>query len=303
MDRVRQMEVFIQVMESGNFTRAADALGLPRSTVSTVIQTLEDRLGTQLLRRSTRSMVATDEGERFLGTAREIVDALADADQMFRQESEQLKGRLRIDMPSRIGRRYVIPALPDWLEQHPSLEVEVSTTDRIVDLISEGVDCLIRVGALLNSDVICRKLGDVQIMTCASPCYLERYGVPQKPNGLSGHRMVNYGSSLPVDGASFDYVSRTGPVEVPMAHAVTVDNAEAYIAAACAGLGMIQVPAFDIRDLLESEKLVPVLQNYPSPPMQLSLLYARRRNVPVRIAVFQDWVRALLIHERVFERW
>lgn len=300
MDRVRQMEIFIQVMESGNFSRAAQALALPRSTVSTVIQTLEDRLGTQLLRRSTRQMVPTDEGTRFLGTAREIVDALADADQMFRQQSQQLQGRLRIDMPSRIGRRYVIPALPEFLAQHPLLAVEISTTDRMVDLISEGVDCLIRVGTLKASDLICRKLGDIEIITCASPAYLARHGVPTHPKKLPDHLMVNYGSSLPTSPASFEYLSKGRVVDIPMGSKVTVNNAEAYIAAAKAGLGLIQVPAFDVRDLLANGALVPVMESYRAPRMQLSILYARRRNVPARIAMFQEWVLALLTAEGVF---
>lgn len=300
MDRVRQMEVFVQVMESGNFTRAADALGVPRSTVSTVIQALEDRLGTQLLRRSTRRMVPTDEGLVFLRTAREIVDALADADQMFRQESQQLKGRLRIDMPSRIGRRYVIPALPTLLERHPGLEIEVGTTDRMVNLISEGVDCVIRVGALKNSEIICRKLGDVDIVTCASPDYFAKHGVPKDPRDLSRHKMVNYCSSLPAEPPSFEYLSGGRAIEIPMASSVTVNNAEAYIAAAQAGLGLIQVPAFDIRDFLASGDLVAALEQLRPSPMQLSLLFARRRNLPVKIKVFQDWVDELLRRQGVF---
>lgn len=302
MDRIRQMEVFIQVMESGNFTRAAGALNLPRSTVSTVIQRLEDHLGTQLLRRSTRRMIATNEGERFLTTAREIVGAVADADQMFRQQSDLLQGRLRIDMPSRIGHRHVIPALPQLLGRHPELEIEISTTDRMVDLISEGVDCQIRVGALQDSETVCRKLGDVDIITCASPEYFSLHGMPQTPDDLSGHKMVNYGSSLPASPASFEYQRDSQLLQVLLPSAVTVNNAEAYIAAACAGLGLIQIPAFDARNLLHSGALVPVLQDFCSPPMQLSLLYAHRRNAPAKIAVFQEWVCELLHHNGVFDR-
>jgi DNA-binding transcriptional LysR family regulator len=295
------MVVFIQVMESDNFTRAAEALGLPRSTVSTVIQNLEDWLGAQLLRRSTRRMVATEEGKQFLFTAREIVDAIADADQMFRPKSSKLRGRLRIDMPSRIGRRYVIPALPMLLNAHPELHIEVSITDRIVDLLSDGVDCLIRVGTLQNSDMICRKLGDLKIITCASPDYVARFGTPEKPEDLLDHKLVNYGSSLPAGKATFEYIDKRGLQKIPMASVIAVNNAESYIASACAGLGLIQIPAFDVHHLLNSKKLVRVLPAVNLPSMQLSLLYARRRNVPVRIAVFQDWVGDLLRRNGVFE--
>lgn len=300
MDRVRQMEVFIQVMESGNFTRAATALGLPRSTISTVIQTLEDRLGAQLLRRSTRQMVPTDEGQRFLAMARELVDAMNDTDRMFRRENAQLNGRLRVDMPSRIGRRIVIPALPGLLDQHPDLQIELSTSDSMVDLISEGLDCVVRVGNLSDSAIICQKLGEVFLITCGSPEYFARFGMPETTEQLSHHRMVNYGQSLPTRPASFVHQSLSRFAEVPVSTNVTVNNAEAYIAAALAGLGLIQIPAFDVRDLVNSGRLVPVLGRFRPPPMQLSLLYARRRNVPARIQVFQKWVSALLRREGVF---
>lgn len=301
MDRIRQMEVFIQVMESGNFTRAATVLGLPRSTVSTLIQNLEDHLGTQLLRRSTRQMVPTDEGHEFLRIAREITDVVGDAEQMFRQTPCGIRGRLRIDMPSRIGRRFVIPALPTLLEQFPDLTIELSTTDRMVDLISEGVDCLIRVGTLQDSGVICRRLGDLQMLTCASPAYIARFGMPETVGCLTGHRMVNFGSSLPAEPANFDYQDAGGTVSIPMASVISVNNAEAYITAAIAGLGMIRVPAFDVRDLMKRGLLVPVLPQLRTTPMQLSLLYARRRNVPTRIAVFQKWVGALLQAQGVLD--
>lgn len=294
------MEMFIQVMESGNFTRAAEALGVPRSTVSTVIQSLEDRLGVQLLRRSTRRMVPSDEGERFLRVAREVVDAASDAEQMFRQRTSQLRGRLRIDMPSRIGRKLVIPALPTLLDEHPELSVEISTTDRFVNLISEGVDCVIRVGALESSDVICQKLGDVEIITCASPEYLAQYGTPKTERDLLAHKLVNYGPSFPASPSTFDYDVKGQTVEVPMANRVTVNNAEAYIAAALAGLGLIQIPAFDVRDLVKSGALRQVLPNLRPPPLQLSLLHARRRNVPLRISVFKEWVSQVLDRHDVF---
>ncbi|MCB2055641.1 MAG: LysR family transcriptional regulator [Geminicoccaceae bacterium] len=291
MDRIREMEVFIQVMESGNFTRAAAALGMPRSTVSTVIQALEDRVGTQLLRRSTRQMVPTDEGGRFLGTAREIVDAVHETDQMFRRRVARFHGRLRVDMPSRIGRRIVIPALPALLEENPGLEIEVGTTDRKIDLISEGIDCLIRVGTLHDADIICRKLGDLEVITCASPGYLDRHGVPKQPSDLSAHLMVHYGATLPAGPPAFTYRTPSGAAEVRMRSRVTVNNAESYIAAARSGLGLIQLPAFDVRDLLESGELVRILPDLIPPPMQLSLLHAERRNVPARIVAFREWVQ------------
>lgn len=294
MDRIRQMDVFIQVMESGNFTRAAEVLGIPRSTVSTVIQGLEDRLGVQLLRRTTRRMVPTHEGERFLETARDIVDSVEAAEHMFQPHSTHLRGKLRVDMPSRIGRRIVIPALPAFLDANPDLTVEMSMTDQMADLVSQGVDCLIRVGALENSDLICRKLGDVELVNCASAHYLARHGTPLVPDDLSGHRLVNYAVRLPGGDAEWEYADGAGSRGIAMRTQICVDNAEAYIAAAVAGLGIIQVPAFDVRDLIEAGTLVEIMPEFRAPPMQLSFLYARRRNVPSRILAFQDWAGALM---------
>ncbi len=260
-------------------------------------------MGTQLLRRTTRQMVATDEGERFLATARDLVSAMHETDTMFRQNNSQLHGRLRVDMPSRIGRRIVIPALPSLLENHPRLSIEISTSDSMVDLIAEGLDCVLRAGDLKDSEIICQKLGDVDIITCASPAYLTRYGLPKSTDDLSGHVMVNYGQSLPTRPASFVHRTLSQFAEVPMSNTVTVNNAEAYIAAAKAGLGMIQIPAFDVMSAVEAGDLVPVLERLRPPPMQLSLLYARRRNVPARISVFQAWVHDALREKRVFDRF
>lgn len=299
MDRIRQMQVFIQVMESGNFTRAAEALRLPRSTVSTLIQELEDRLHIQLLRRTTRRMVPTHEGVQFLKTARDIVDAVEASEQMFHPASQRLNGRLRIDMPSRIGRRIIMPGLPALIEAHPEVELEVSMTDRMVDLISEGIDCVIRVGDLSNSDLICRKLGEVEVITCASPAYLARKGIPQSPGDLSTHHLVNYASQFPTGTPTWEFLENGKLKTVAMDSVIAVNNAEGYLAAALAGLGMVQIPAFDVRTLIQSAALVEVLPQFRAPSMPLSFVYARRRNVPVRIHIFQNWVSNLLRRDGV----
>ncbi|QPC43760.1 LysR family transcriptional regulator [Kaustia mangrovi] len=295
MDKVRQMQVFIHVMESGNFSRAAEAMNMPRSTVSTVIQALEDRLGTQLIHRTTRRVTPTHDGLRFLETARELVEAVEASERMFRPRPAQATGRLRVDMPSRIGRRIVIPALPGFLAAHPRLDLELSTTDRMVDMVGEGVDCVVRVGELADSALVCRKLGDIALINCASPDYLARYGTPEGLDDLPRHHMVNYAVRAPFPGAEWEYADGRAVRAVPMGSLVTVDNAEAYIAAARAGLGLIQIPEFDVRDLLAEGALVDVLARYRPPAMPLSFLYARRRNLPARIRVFQSWIGDLLV--------
>ncbi len=303
MDRVRQMEIFIQVMESGNFSRAANVLGVPRSTVTTVIQSLEDRVGTQLLLRSTRQMKATEEGHRFLATAREIVEAVNDTDRMFRPSDDRLEGRLRVDVPNRLGRRILIPALPEFLGEHPDLRIELSSSDSMVDLIAEGLDCIIRVGRPEDSEMICKKLGEFSVVTCCSPSYLQRHGPLDTSDQLNGHQMIRYGPSLPTRPSSIAQKRLAEMVELPVSETVTVNNAEAYYAAARAGLGIIHAPAFEVEEYLSSRELVTVAHDITIPKQQLSFLYTKRRNIPVRVERFRDWVAGVFSRAGVFETY
>lgn len=291
------MQVFIQVMESGSFTKAAEAMNLPRSTISTIIQTLEDRLHVQLFQRTTRSVTPTHDGLQYLETVREVVDAVEASEQMFQRNPAQISGRLRVDMPSRIGRRVVIPALPGFLAQHPQLELAFSARDRIVDMVSEGIDCLIRAGDPVDPQLVCRKLGEVELVNCASPAYLARYGLPENSTDLAKHLAVGYAHDIPPPATSvaFEYADKRGVQSISMHSLVSVDNAEAYIASALAGLGIIQVPRFDVQDLLDASSLREVLPQLRPPSMQLSFLYPKRRNLPTRVKVFQEWVSQLLI--------
>lgn len=294
MDRIRQMQIFIQVMESGNFTRAAEALAIPRSTVSTEIQALEDRLKAQLLLRTTRKVVPTQDGRRFLETAHDIVDAVTASESMFRPTDLHLTGRLRVDVPSRIGRKLVLPALPDFMAEHPDLAIDLSASDRLVDLVADSVDCALRVGVLDDSELVCRNLGEVPFVTCASPAYLARQGTPRTLDDLKAHVLVNYAPRLPATSSTLDFQWHGRLQEVAMRSAVTVDGAEAYIAAALSGLGLIQVPAYDVRGLLERRDFIEVLPEAKPPRVPLSLLFVRRRNLSPKVRVFFRWLEAIL---------
>ncbi|MDF3605379.1 LysR family transcriptional regulator [Paracoccus sp. DMF-8] len=295
------MQIFLQVLESGNFTRAAQALGLPRSTVSTEIQLVEDRLQAQLFLRTTRKVVPTQDGRRFAESARDILDAVTASEQMFRHADLHLSGRLRVDVPSRIGRRLILPALPDFLDRHPGLSVDLSASDRIVDLVADGVDCALRVGSLENSELVSRNLGMLRFVTCASPAYVARHGLPRAPGALATHRLVNYATRLPAMSAELEITENGQARPVSMASTITVDGAEAYLAAALSGLGLIQVPAYDVADLIASGRLVEILPAHPPPPVPLSFLFVRRRNLSPRVRLFQDWITALLNRHGLFD--
>lgn len=281
-------------MESGNFTRAAEALSIPRSTVSTTIQALEDRLEAQLLQRTTRQVVPTHDGLQFLEAAQTLVEAFEAAESIFRQRPQQAGGRLHVDIPSRIGRRIVIPALPEFLKQNPRVKLEFSMNDRIINMLTEGVDCVVRVGHLPDSELVCKKLGEIEVINCASPIYLAQHGTPMSLDDMGGHILVNYAVNLPALAAEWEYVEDGRQRVMKMQSAITVDNAEAYIASAKAGIGIIQVPKFDVQDDLESGDLVQILEAYKAPSLPISLLYPSRRNLPLRLRVFQSWVTELL---------
>jgi len=297
MDRIQQMHVFVQVVESGNFTRAAEALGLPRSTVSATVQALEDRLGVQLLQRTTRVVRPTQEGLQFAETARDLVDALAQAEGQFRHRPEQISGRLRVDMPSRMARRMVIPALQEFRALYPAVTLDISATDRMIDLVSEGVDAVVRMAELEDSELICRKLGDVPILTCAGAGYVARHGIPARPEDLSRHLLVNYALRMPASSSKWDGTEDGRAISVTVHSYLCVDNAESYVAGALHGHGLIQVPAHDVAEDITAGRLIEVLADFRPAPVPISVLYARRRHLAPRLKVFMDWLEALLRRE------
>ncbi|WP_417280041.1 LysR family transcriptional regulator [Celeribacter sp.] len=192
MDRIKQMQVFVQVVESGNFACAVEVFGQPRSTVSVMVQALEDRLGVQLLQRTKRVVSLTQEGLQFVATSRDLISAMAEGEGQFRHEPEQIAGRLRIDMPSRIARRFVIPHLHEFCAHYPGLTLDISATDHMIDPVSEGVGAVVRLAELSDSDLICRKIEELPILTCASALYVARFGVPERYDDLEHHVSVNY---------------------------------------------------------------------------------------------------------------
>lgn len=294
MDTLETLRSFLRVAELGSFTRAADSLGLPKASVSTAVQRLEARLGTQLLHRTTRRVQLTADGEAFYPRARDQLDDMEDLHGMFQHGDAPLRGRLRVDMSSGMA-RLLMPRLPEFLARHPQLEIEVSGTDRRVDVVREGFDCVLRVGTLDDNTLVARPLGAMQIVNCASPAYLAAHGMPNGPDALAaGHALVHYVGTLGQRPPGFEYHDGHGYRWLPMAGRVTVNSSDGYVAAALAGLGIIQVPLLGVRALLESGALVEVAPHLVAEPMPVTLLYAQRRHLPRRVALFMDWLAAVL---------
>src|SRR5215475_13076586 len=195
---IETLRMFVKVAELASFTRAAEHLGLSKARVSTAVQALEAEVGARLLQRSTRAVRLTTDGEQFLARARQLVDDADELAAMF-QAPSTLRGRVRVDMPQSLARSLFIPQLPELLAGHPNLEVQLSTTDRRVDVIREGFDCVLRVGKLVDSGLIARRLGELPMMNCASPAYLRRYGTPRSLEDLDGHLVVHYSPRFGAD--------------------------------------------------------------------------------------------------------
>ena len=239
MNPLDRMQIFARVAELSSFTQAAQVLGLPKASASLAVQQLEAHLGTRLLHRTTRRVQLTQDGQAFYERCKDLLDDVDELQAMFQQpDGAALRGRVRIDMSTGIARQLVLPALPDLLARHPLLEVELSSTDRRVDLVREGFDCVIRVGPVAEPGLVARPLGLVRVASCASPGYLARKGTPQSLADLAQHDLVHYVSTLGTKSAGFETMGDDGsPQFHPMAGRVTVNSAEAYLGACAAGLG------------------------------------------------------------------
>lgn len=290
---LQMVQVFLRVAELGSFTRAANQLGLAKSRASLLVAALEKTLGTRLLRRTTRSVTLTAEGEQFVNRARALT---AEADELLSlfTAPSSLKGRLRVDLPVNLARDHVIPRLPEFLAAHPGLALQVSSTDRRVDVMKEGFDCVLRVGPPGEASLQVRRLGVLPLVTCASPAYLERYGTPRDLEDLARHYVVHYSSKLGPEDCAFEYFDGTRYRDLPMRALVTVNSVDAYRAACLAGLGLIQVPRSGVLTSLAKGELVQVLPQYTHRPLQVSVVHAYGRAVPRRVRVFMDWLAKVL---------
>lgn len=294
MDRLQTLSIFARVAEMESFTAAARSLGIPKATASNAVQQLETRLSTRLLQRTTRRVSLTHDGTAFYERCK---DLLADADEleaMFQKSGEALAGRIRVDLSARMARFTVIPALPAFLAAHPSLQLELGSTDRAVDLVREGYDCVVRGGSLVESGLVVRRLGELRHINCASPEYLRKHGKPRTLRDLERHFLVHYVSTLGARPDGWEYEEGGVWKELPMRGQVTVNNSEAYVAAAIAGLGLIQTPRSSLDDELRSGRLVEVLPRLCARPMPLSILYPHRRQLSRRVRVFMDWLEAVI---------
>jgi DNA-binding transcriptional LysR family regulator len=287
------VRMFVKVAELASFTRAAEQLGLSKARVSTGVQQLESELGSRLLQRSTRAVRLTLDGEQFVARARQLVRDADELSTLF-QAPSTLRGRVRVDMPQSLARSLFIPKLPELLAAHPQLELLLSTTDRRVDVIREGFDCVLRIGKLGESGLVARRVGEMAMTNCASPEYLKRYGTPRSLDDLAEHLVVHYSLRLGADDPGFEYRDGKAYRDRPMRSLITVNSTDSYNAACLAGLGIIQAPRSGVLANVVAGELVEVLPQHTCEPLAVSLVHAHGRQVPRHVRAVMSWIAQLL---------
>ena len=288
MDRFDSMRLFTRVVDRRSFTQAAHDLGIPRSTVTQVIQQMEERLGVRLLQRTTRTVRPTLDGEAYYRRCLVILDDVEDAEGAF--SGAVPKGLLRVEVQGTIARHFLMPALPQFFERYPEIELAMSESERWVDIVREGVDCVLRYGALPDSDLIARHVADLDRITCAAPAYLARFGRPATTDDLVNHRAVGLRSVTTGALWPFEFLVDGELQRLDLPAPLSVTGTESFLDGVCHGLGIAQLPLFHVERDLAAGRLERILVDYPLPPGPVSVLYPRNRQLSPRVRVFIDWV-------------
>ena len=290
MDQLLAIRTFVRIAEAGSFGKAADQLNIPRSTASKLIQDLEGALGTRLIQRTTRHATVTPEGAAYYERALRLLADLDDMDGEARRARAQPRGRLRVDIGSSLANLALIPALPAFQARYPDIELRLGVSDRPADMVSEGIDCVIRGGELAESSLVARKLCELDMMVCAHRTYIERHGMPAHPSELhEGHRIVSYFSSLTNRPASLRFERGDEVVEVQPGGHVAVNESTAHLTALVAGLGIGQSFRFQLQPWLERGELVHVLPAWRQARYPLYAMYPQSRHMNAKARVFIDW--------------
>lgn len=291
MDQLLAMRVFAKVVETGNFTRAADALDMPNATVSKLVQELESHLNVRLLQRTTRRVTVTSEGQAYYAKATRVLCDLDDIDASFNVARGAPRGPLRIDIGSLTASSVLIPLLPDFVQRFPDIRIDLGVSDRAVNLISDSVDCVIRGGPMDDSSLVARRIGQAAMVTCATPAYLKQHGVPAYPEELrNGHKLISYVSTQSGRPFPFRFERDGEKSELKVDHRVGINESTAHLAACVAGLGIVQTFAYAAAPYLEQKALVEILRPWRPAPYPFHVVYPSNRHVTHRLRVFIDWL-------------
>ncbi|VVO50730.1 HTH-type transcriptional regulator DmlR [Pseudomonas fluorescens] len=291
MELLQSMQVFAKLAELGSFTKVAEAMQAGRPHVTRTIQDLEASLGVRLFQRTTRKVKLTAEGERFYERVKEILATIAETTSMFDRSGSTLRGRLRIDIPTAFSQHSFMESLRRFTEAFPEIELVLGVTDRTVDLVAEGIDCVLRMGEVPDSSMVAREIGTATMVTCASAGYLQACGAPITLQDLVDHQCVSFLSGqnnrpLPwhfsVDGEDRPHTPRRG---------ITVNESNAYVQCGVAGFGIVQAPGIAVETFLASGELIEVLKAFRPKPRLVSVLYPSRTHLAPQVEAFVDWLK------------
>lgn len=294
MDVFHSMQVFVSVIETGSFTKAAQALHLHRPAVSKTIQLLEQQLGGRLLNRTTRQVNLTPEGEAFYERCKSLLADVSETMSSLGNRPARLVGKLRVDMPVSLAKLLIIPSLMDFQSLYPGIELTIGASDKPIDMLSEGVDCVVRMGELEDSSLIASSIGYLPMVRCAAPSYIERYGTPQSLADLGTHRAVNYFSGNNPRPIEWVFNVDRQVKAMRLESGIRVNDTEAFIASALAGFGLLQGLEISVRSHLQDGSLIQVLSDYEVPAKRVSILYPHRELLPPKVEVFIEWLKALM---------
>jgi DNA-binding transcriptional LysR family regulator len=296
MDKLDTMKAFVRVVETGSFTKAAQTLHMSRTSVTQLVQQLEARLRLKLLNRTTRKVNVTADGAVYYERIVRVLAELDDVETSLPNASAAPRGQLRIDVPSPLATMILVPALPQFHARYPEIQFDMGASDRMVDVIGENVDCVIRGGEITDQSLVARRVGELRLGVYAAPAYLERAGTPVHPQELqdSHHRIVKFRWTR--SGNGFPYAMRKGgeSLKIHGLHVLSIDDGNAYLAAGLAGLGVLWLPEYMAKGHVASGALVPLFESWHIDPMPLYLAYPPNRHVSKKLRVFIDWIGELM---------
>lgn len=292
MDHLLAIKVFCRVVEAGTFSRAADLLAMPKSTVTKLVQELEAHLRLKLLHRTTRRVTVTMEGAAYYERTTKLLYELDDIESNISNEQSVPRGRLKVDMASAIANFILLPALPSFMQQYPDIQLELGVSDSNIDLLTDNIDCVIRGGELNDTSLIAKRIADLTFVTCAAPAYLQQYGMPQTPDELSSkHRIIYYRSRKTNRLVPLRFSNRQQSMEIQQQGGpLSVNDSTAQLTATLSGLGVSQLPLFMAQPFLDNGKLQLVLPDWQRAAFPLYLIYPPGRHLSGRLSAFINWV-------------
>ena len=304
MDRFDAMQAFARVVEAGSFTKAAETLHMSKTTVTQLVQQLEARLRVKLLNRTTRKVNVTADGAVYYERVLRLLADMDDAETSLSGAATLPRGRLRVDVPSPLASMILVPALPAFYARYPDIQIDMGVSDRIVDMIDENVDCVVRGGELIDQSLMARRVGDLPLGVFAAPSYLARVGTPAHPQELedSNHRIVGFLWARTGKPVPYTMRKQLESLQIKGRYALAVDDGNAYLAAGLAGLGVLWLPTYMSKAFEARGELVPLFEDWDLDPMPLYVAFPPNRHISLKLRVFIEWVAELMaVHAPVGE--